>query len=168
MDHKKAKLLIVEWVKIEKEITKLDDERKKLNKAYKEKKEKLKERQKEMENPILRLMENIDTDSIGLGDGLTLNSKQVSKTTGLNQKYIKQRIEEYFGASNNNYLKLLRGFCEHYNINLTNAELQSYLSQFQTDEVTQLHEYITDVSARKIYFDDEILKIGKKRGKAKN
>lgn len=165
MDQSKVKALIVEWVKIDRELVRISDERKLYNKQVKEHTTKLKEKQKQMENPILQMMGEIDTDSITLGNGLLLNSKQISKTNSISQPHIKQRIKEYLGTKQNMNYKLLNGFINNFNINVNDSDVHSYLNQYKDDETQQLFEYIVDITARKIYFDEEKLSIGKRAPK---
>jgi hypothetical protein len=163
MDPKKVKILILEWVKLEAEVKELAEQRKVYCRDIKERTKALVERQGQLKDPILRMMSDIDTDSIGISDDLVLKSDQVTKTTSLTQPYIKQRICEYLGSRKNTYSKMLVGFADHYKINLTSDEIQSYLRQFEEDETELLFNYITDKSARKVYFDEEKISIGKAR-----
>lgn len=162
MDASQVKQLIVEWVKIEKEITKINDERKKYNRHVKDHTIKLRGRQKDMENPILNMMNQIDTESIDLNNNLVLKSKQISKTTGITKKHITDRVKEYLGSNRNTYTKILFDFAQKYNVNIPNNELQKYISQFTMNETDALCAYITDLSARKVFLDEEKLLIGKR------
>lgn len=133
MDRSKVKIIINEWVRIEEDKTKLEDERKKIvkeiNQKYKEKQKVLNDQQEQLANPILQLMNQVDTESISLSDKLELKSKPVTKTTGLTKVHIKSRLDDYYSSSRNNYATMLSQFCTKHKVDVTYEELLSFLNK---------------------------------------
>jgi len=194
MDKNKARLIIKEWVKLETQLTILKDEHKKINKKFKEQKNILLEKQKKMELPIIQLMNEIDTESITLSDKLSLNTKPVTKTTGLTKSHIKERLDQYFDSSRNgyatlllyfvrekgenitfdeiisflngnmiNYTKIVSIFADRYKISIKKDEIDEFIKTYLKNESDNVFNYIVDMSARKEFLEEEVLKLKKIR-----
>jgi len=147
MDKEKVKLIIKEWVKLDSDITILNDKRKELNKKINLKKKELFEKQKEMQIPILQLMNEMDTESIKLSESLSLKAIPVTKTTGVTVKHIKKRLDEYYSETTNSYHTLLTNFIQTHEkthkINITQEELKHYLNNVTQSYSKLLSHFIT-------------------------
>lgn len=133
MDRSKVKIIINEWVRIETDKSTLETERKKIvkeiNQKYKNKQKTLDEQQEQLANPILQLMNQVDTECIDISDTHELKSKPVTKTTGLTKAHIKARLDDYYNISRNNYATMLSQFCRENDVDVTYEELLSFLNK---------------------------------------
>lgn len=161
------KRCIEHWVTLNRELQEVSQQQREFNKKIRERKRDIQQRQEQVKNPILSLMSEIDTEAISIGDGVNLKSSQLSNTTRLTKEYIHGRLVEYFDSGL--FTKqIIRGFVEKYNIpNVSNETVDSFAEQACPVNCKMLCDYIVDVSARKIYYDDEKLTLCKPRGRKK-
>jgi len=152
MDKDKMKIIIQEWLKLAEEIDVLDAKRKEFNKVIKEKRTILERKQKEMSEPILLLMNKIDTESIKISDRLTLKSEPVTKTTGLTKPYIKERISQYYDSSRNTFGVLLSDFAQRQKLEITYPEILTFLNKSTLNYKTILTNFMDEY---KMYATEE-------------
>lgn len=168
MDRKVfIKKCIQHWVTLNRELQVVSQQQREFNKKIRERKREIQEQQEQVKNPILSLMSEIDTEAISIGDGMNIKSSQISNTTRLTKEYIHGRLVEYF--DNGLFTKqIIRGFVEEYNLaNVDSRMIDSFAEQACPVDCQMLCDYIVDVSARKIYYDDEKLTLCKPRGRKK-
>jgi hypothetical protein len=167
MDVSQVKKCLVRWVDIEKQLRELDLQRKVFNKDIKEKKTILLEKQKEIKDPILQMMNNIDTETIDINDELNVKSSQICKTTGVTKKYMQTRIIEYFSGNSSTYKTLISQFARRFNFEISDTDVSDYVNEFAENEASRIFDYITDITPRKVFYDEEKLTLCKRR-KIKN
>ena len=165
MDTSNVKKCIMKWVDLDKQIRELDLKRKEFNKQIKEQKSILLEKQQQIKDPILQMMCDIDTETIDINDNLNLKSTPVFKTTGVTKKYMELRIKEYFNGNASTYKVVLSRFVRQYNINIPETDIDAHVNNFVTNEATTLFDFITDITPRKVYFNEEKLTLCQRKRK---
>jgi hypothetical protein len=149
------------------ELKEINTQQREFNKNIRVKKHSIQVQQDSIKNPILSLMTDIDTDAISIGGGINIKSSQMSSTTGLNKKYIHNRIVEYF--DNGLFVKkAVRAFMEQQHITGVDPQVvDTFSREYHSTQCDDLCDYIVDISARKIFHDEEKLTVCKQKGRKK-
>jgi hypothetical protein len=161
------KKCITRWIELNNELKSINMQQRTFNKEIREKKHEIQQQQDRIKTPILGLMSDKDIDAISVGDGFNLKSSQVSKTTGLNKQYIKDRIVEY---SDQGFFvkKTIQSFLVTNHITgIDSDKIDVFAKAYNPIQCEELCDYIIDVTARKVYHDEEKLTLCQKKGRKK-
>lgn len=80
-----------------------------------------------------------------------------------NVKVAFDEIKSFLNENSQNYLRISLIFARQYKINITNEEIEEFINEHLAAESEQVFEYIVDMSARKEFLEEEVLKLSKKR-----